>query len=129
MIKVELCAIAHKPRLSPSPKGIAKRLARLLTQSQRAHELGAKFEITEINDPDDFITHIRCAYAISRFWITLSRPNLFDVDSDFIRPMEGLLSSLDGQPGKTEIKCKALKNERLEALARSAASSGDDAAV
>ncbi|MBW2126368.1 MAG: hypothetical protein JRH08_11865 [Deltaproteobacteria bacterium] len=125
-IQLELCAIARKSRLSPKPKGIAMQLARVLNQSSKAKEFGVRFEILEINDPHDFVTYIRSAYNITRFWISFSLPNIFDTD-DFIKPMERLLKETSGESGKTELKGDSLNPEKLEALSRSAASTGDDA--
>ncbi len=125
-MQLELCAIARKTKLSPKPKGIAAQLSRVLSQSTKAKEYGARFEIVEINDPHDFVTHIRSAYTIFRFWITFSLPNIFDTD-DFIKPMERLLKETSGESGKTELRGDGLNPENLEALTRSAASTGDDA--
>jgi hypothetical protein len=125
-VQLELCAIARKSRLSPKPKGIAMQLSRVLNQAMKAKEYGARFEIVEINDPYDFVTHIRSAYNISKFWMTFSLPNIFDTN-DFIKPMERLLKETSGESGKTELKGDGLNPENLEALTRSAASTGDDA--
>jgi len=124
--QLELCAIARKSRLSRKPKGIAMQLARVLNQSSKAKEFGVRFEILEINDPHDFVTYVRSAYNITRFWISFSLPNIFDVD-DFIKPMERLLNEAGGEIGKTELRGDSLNPEKLEALSRSAASTGDDA--
>jgi len=125
-VDLELFAIAKKTRLSPKPKGIANQLVRLLNQSEKGRQLEARFEISEINDPEDFITHIRKAYLISKFWITFSRPNPFDSD-DFIKPMEKLLTSVNGERGKAELQGENLNVERIENMARSAATTGEDA--
>jgi len=125
-MQLELCAIARKSRLSPKPKGIAGQLNRVLNQSTKAKEFGARFEIVEINDPHDFLIHIRSAYSITKFWITFSLPNIFDTD-DFIKPMQRLLKETSGESGKTELKGDSLNPENLEALTRSAASAGNDA--
>jgi hypothetical protein len=121
-VELEVCAIAKKSRLSPKPTGIASQLGRLLNQPERGRQFKARFEIVEINDPEDFVTHIRHAYVISKFWVTFSKPNPFDVDKDFVGPMEKLLDSANGEKGKTEVKGENLNAERLEEIARSAAS-------
>lgn len=128
-IPLEICAIARNTKLSPKTAGIANQFIRLLNGSAHARHVHANFEIGEVNDPEDFITHLRGAFAISRFWITFSRPNAFDVNEDFYKPMEKLLKESDGKKGKTELAGSNLKPDSLEDLARTAASTGNDAAA
>lgn len=126
---LEICAIAKKPRLSPTTIHIARRFARLLAHSDKARELGASFEIDDIKDPADFISHLKEAYSISKFWVRFSRPNAFDADEDFAKPFQRMLEAADGEKGKTEIKGEDLNAKTLEAVTRSAAATGDDAAA
>ena len=126
-IEMELSAIARKPRLSPTTSGIARQLMRLLNESKKAVEFEATFEIDDIKDPEDFISHLKRAYSISKFSVFFSRLNAFDANKDFVKPLQGLLEASNGEKGKAELKGKALKSEILEAVARSAAATGDDA--
>jgi hypothetical protein len=127
--ELEVCAIARKPRLSPTTIGIARRFARLLTGSDKARDIRASFEIDDIKDPEDFISHLKEAYSISKFWVQFSRPNAFDADEDFVRPFQRMLEAADGEKGKAEVKGENLNSETLEAVTRSAAATGDDAAA
>lgn len=126
-IYLEIIAIAKKTKLSPTTAGIARQFIRLLKESKKNNELKAIFETGQINDPEDFIDHLRKAYSISKFWISFTRPNPFDANKDFIKPMEKLLNESNGEKGKTELMGKHLSADKLEDLARSAASTGDDA--
>jgi hypothetical protein len=128
-VPLEICGIANNSKLSPKTRGIANRFIRLLNESDYARNLKAKFEIGEINDPEDFVTHLLRAYSISKFWITFSRPNIFDANEDFVKPMGKVLKELDGEKGKTELDGPKLKPSGLEELARSAASTGNDASA
>lgn len=125
-VDLEVCAIAKKIRLAPSTTNVAQRLARLLNSSDSAHAMRANFEISDIKDPEDFITQIANAYSISKFWMVVSRPNAFDAD-DFIKPLQELVEVTKGEKGKAELKGENLDSEQLEKLARAAASTGDDA--
>ena len=124
---LEICAIAKKTRLSLSILGIANQLVKLLNESEKGRYFQLGFEIDEITDPEDFIAYLHKALAISKFWITFSKPNPFDVNKDFIEPMGRLLRESNGERGKTELQGESLSPDKLEALARSAASTGDNA--
>lgn len=128
-IPLEVCAIAKKTKLSRTTTGTANCLIRLLNTSERARQLGAdaKFEISEINDPTDFVSHLHESFAISKFWVTFSRRNAWDTNKDFNKPMERLLDAMKGEKGKSEFQGTKLKPDTLEHLARSAASTGNDA--
>jgi len=126
-VDLELCAIAKKTRLSPTTFGIARQFIRLLNKSPKAKELNASFEIDDIKDPEDFISQLREAYSISKFWVRFSRPNAFDANEDFVKPVQKMLKESNGEKGKAELQGSNLKAETLEVVARSAAATGDDA--
>lgn len=126
-VDLELCALAKKTRLSPTTFGIARQFIKLLSSSTRAHELNASFEIDELKDPEDFISHLARAYSISKFWVRFSRPNAFDANEDFVKPFQRMLSESNGDRGKAELQGSSLSSETLSAVARSAAATGDDA--
>jgi hypothetical protein len=127
-IDLEVCAIAKKPKLAPTARGIAGQFSKLLNGSPVAEELGVRFETSALSDPEDFIQQMQRARAIIKFWITFSRPNAWDA-ADFVIPMQKLLEESNGHSGKTEIQGKDLDETRLEELTRSAAASGNNAAV
>jgi hypothetical protein len=124
--ELEVCGIAKKVRLAPTAANIAQRFARLMNASNLAQSIGATFEIDDIKDPEDFISQLMNAYSISKFWMIVSRPNAFDAD-DFIKPLQRVLESANGEKAKAELKGDNLNSEQLARLARSAAASGDDA--
>lgn len=126
-LRLGLCAIARKAQLAPTTASIAKRLERLLNEAASRPMTAAQFEIAEISDPESLVTYIREAYAISRFWLTVTPPNPLDVNEDFVRPLQRALAGSNGDQAKAEIRGHDLEREVLEDLARSAASSGNDA--
>lgn len=126
-IPIEVCAIAKKPKLSPSPRGIANQLIRLLAGSKTAKYYEAQFEIDWLKDPKDLITHLKQAYNISRFSMTFSRPNPFDVEEHFRKPFGQLIRATQAEKGKAQVEGENLKSQVLEDLTRSAAATGDDA--
>jgi len=128
-VELGVCAIAKKTRLSPTTKGIAQQFIRLLSESAKATELRVTLEIDDLNDPEDFIIQLKEAYSISKFWISFSRPNAFDADEDFVKPFQKMVEASNSEKGKAELKGQNLDSVALEALARSAAATGDDASA
>lgn len=122
-----VCAIAKKAQLSSKVSGIANQFIRLLNRSDQARFFEAWFDIDEINDPEDFLAHLHHAIAISKFWLTFSRPNPFDANKDIIKPLGETLDKLDGEKGRLELQGQSLRADSLEEIARSAASTGNNA--
>jgi hypothetical protein len=126
-LPTEVCVIAKKTQLSHQTTGIANQLARLFEHSETALKLETEFKIGEINDPEDFISHLKSAYLISKFTVWFTQPNPFDVNEDFIRPAQKLVRASNGHQGKTELKGQSLNAKVLEDISRSAAATSDDA--
>ena len=63
---LEVSAIARKTKLSQKTVGIANQFVKLLRESEKGRQLQADFEIGELNDPEDFLTHLRNATAITK---------------------------------------------------------------
>jgi len=125
--ELEVVAIAKKFSLSPNVHTVASQLCRLLNDASRGSDIDASFEIDTIDDPEDFITHLKKADAIGKFWITFARPNPLDADADFQKPLQAVLRSLNGDRGRTDFRGEGLDAEGLSKLARSAAATGNDA--
>ena len=129
-LELQVCAIAQKPKIAPQVDGIAKNLAKLLSRSEVAGQGCFTFTLSEISDPEEFLTLVRNAILISEFEMTFSPPNPFDVERQFHKPMEELLQASRAQQGKTAIKAikgKSLNSDVIEEVARSAAASGNKA--
>ena len=126
-LELQVCAIAQKPKIAPQIDGIAKNLAKLLSRSEVAGQGCFTFTLSEISDPEEFLTLVRNAILISEFEMTFSPPNPFDVEQQFHKPMEELLQASSAQQGKTAIKGKSLNSDAIEKVARSAAASGNKA--
>lgn len=126
--KLEVCAIAQKAKLSPKPIGTAHRLVELLSKSAEERLYDVEFEIDQINDPADFITYLHKAHLIPSFWVTFSRPNPFDIETDFVKPLVSFLEKSNGDRGRVEMHARdGLAPATLEAVVRSVAATGEDA--
>jgi len=124
-----IVAIALKSKLSPTSKGVARNLQKLLNDHRYTRNNEFRIEIAEISDPEGFIEQILSAYAVVGFTLEFTEPNPFDVEKDFHAPMEKLLEETGGDKGKTNIQGDDLDKETLEKLSRSAASTGNDASA
>lgn len=125
--KYQVLVLAKKTRLAPTAKGIAGQLEKLLNSSEYVRAEGARVEISQINDPEDFVMHIRNAYAVTRFSMEFGEPNPWDADKDFQQPMQKLLKKSEGFRGNTTIQGEDLNRDTLEELVRATASTGNDA--
>ncbi len=128
-VEMELCAIAKKMRLSPTTGGLGRQLTRLLNESEKAKHFQATFEIEDLKDPEDFVSQLKGAYSISKFWVLFTRPNAWDANEHFVKPAQKMLEAANGEKGKVELKGRNLRPETLETVARSAAATGDDASA
>jgi hypothetical protein len=125
----QVFALAAKTRLAPSVPGIARQLEKLLGTSNTMTRLRATIEVSELKDPEDFLAHIRSAYAVEKFDFSFSRPNPWDVNEDFVQPLERYLEAVDGLGGTASVRGTDLNRQTIEDVARSAAASGDSASA
>jgi len=101
----------------------------LLNNSDFTFQYGATISLDPISDPKDFIDAISSAYSIHNFTVTFTRPNPFDADEFFQKPMERYLREADGDQGRTTIKGKDLNPDTLIRMTKSVAATGNDASA
>lgn len=128
-MKYGFFAIEPKSKLSPTVKGIARNIEKLINKQDYVIHSGYRIEISEIWDPEDFLRHIRQAYAVVGFTVHFGKPNPFDVEADFHRPMEKYLEETGGRKGKATIQGENLDRDKIEEVTRSVASTGNDASA
>jgi len=122
----EVCAIAPNSKLSRSPSSIAKNLNKLLNQV----DTNLSFEVFQIRDPKDFLKYIIQSHKVIKFKMWLSRPNLYDENSDYREPFQQWVEATNADVGTAEIKTKeeqGLKKDILEQMTKATAAAGNDA--
>lgn len=124
---MEVCAIASKAKLCQNTNTVARYLVRLLSQSPTAIRAGASLEIDPIRDPSEFLAYLERATSISKFWMTLSRPNAWDVNKLIVDPLQATLQEVNGTDGRLAVSGKALDGAKLQDITRSCAATGSDA--
>ena len=128
-LKYQICAIAFQAKVAPKVFTIAKNLKKLLNETDIAKNIDAEFSVSEIKNPIDFIEQVRSAFSIKKFEIEFTPPNPFDVNKDFVRPMENLAEASNSKKGKTSISGENLDKTIIGELSASSASSGDNASA
>ncbi len=126
-VKYQILLIAKKARLSPTTSGIAKRLANLINQSEKIKKTYLRAEISEIDDPDDFIKYIEEASVIYNFTMDFGLPNTWDVNEDFQKPLEMAMSAIDGEDGTITFRGDGLEATTVIEMARATAAVGKNA--
>ncbi len=121
--------IASKAALSPTTRGIARRIENLLGQTTVVTERGVTVEIRPIPDPDGFIAALGAAYRVSRFSATFRGPNPVDADELFQKPLAVYLNAAKGDHGRTSIVGTDLDREVLQEVTRSTAATGNEASA
>lgn len=126
---LSVLAIVPKARLSPSPKGVARSMEKLLNHQHDVADQGFRIEVAEIWDPEGFLQQIRQAYSVISFSVDFGKPNPFDVQKEFHEPMEKYLEASGGEAGRTTIRGEDLDRDTVEDVTRSVASSGKNASA
>lgn len=125
----QVLAIGYKPRLAPYTKTIAKQLERLLNQQEKLQHVDMASDIAPLNDPRDFLTHLKEADVVGNFTAEFTLPNPFDSEEDFEKPFQRFIRASDGNKGKATVSGPDLNREVIENIARACASSGNDASA
>lgn len=125
--EIGVIAVGKKAKLSPTVESIAQRIEALFNNSNLIKSRLCTVVVSYIPDPQDFLSSLRSAYAIKSFTLSFTRPNPFDADEYFQKPMEKLLQESDGEKGNATLVGEALKADPLVELSKSAAATGNDA--
>lgn len=128
-LEIGFMGIAKKTRLSPSTRGIANTIKKLMFETRIVKSSGVDVEIQPISDPEGFINKISSAYAIKKFTATFTGPNPFDADEYFQKPSSKLVKETNAQSGKTILDGKELDSEVLTEITKSTAATGNNASA
>jgi len=119
----QVCGIAQNRDLAPNVESIGRRLEAILNHSRLAREVGCKFVVSRLLNPEGFLAQIRSAYAIQQFSFTFSKPNHFDQD-EFSRGLEDFLQYIDGSTGRIRVRGENLDVSVIESQTSAALASG-----
>lgn len=102
------CSISRNADLSYYTENISLKLAKILNETLKHENIAAEIELEAIKDPIQFITKIQSAHLVTKFWVTVKRPNPLDVNRDFWQPTSKVLEDLNGNESTTEWNGNAL---------------------
>jgi hypothetical protein len=122
-------AIAYKPRLAPHTKTIAKQLEKLLNTRENLKRADVKVDIAPLNDPRDFLTHLKVAEVVQSFTAEISLPNPFDAHEDFEKPYQRFVRATEGYKGKAVVQGEDLNRNVISEVAQACAAAGNDASA
>jgi len=127
--KIGFVGIAKKPNLSQTTKGIAGRVAELLTGTEVVVANAITVDIRPIPDPEGFIKALDTAFRVYSFAASFRGPNPFDSDEHFQKPLSVYLSAANGNKGKAQISGDDLNRQVLQQVTRSTAATGNEASA
>lgn len=126
---LQVLAIAYKPRLAPYTKTIALQLEKLLNDQKELKWSHVTADIAPLNDPRDFLTHIKVAAIVQSFTAEITLPNPFDAHEDFEKPYQKFVRATEGYRGKAMVQGDDLNREVIGEVARACAAAGNDASA
>jgi hypothetical protein len=126
---IGLLGIAKKTKVAPDVQAIARKIRGLFESTRIVQDSGIDVRVDIIPDPDDFIAHIRSAYAIKRFRASFTGPNPVDADELFQKPLSVYCQKLKGDHGTVDVTGSSLDAESIEAVAKSTAATGNSASA
>jgi hypothetical protein len=127
--KIGFFGIAKKPNLSQTTKGIAGRVAELLSSTEVVVANAITVDIRPIPDPEGFIKALDTAFRVYSFSASFRGPNPFDADEHFQKPLSVYLSAANGNKGKAQISGDDLNRQVLQQVTRSTAATGNEASA
>lgn len=123
-LETQVCGLAFNRAITQTARTLGNRLAMLLNNAILPLELhGLEFQVTEVSNPDDFITQLKEAYTIKRFSFTALRPN-FPHPSDLASAAEEYARDLDARHVRLYATGKSLNAELIERQTREAVDRG-----
>ena len=124
-----IIAIQKESQLTGTTEEVAKKIEKLLGQTEVVMRNEVDVWIDPIPDPHDFISRLQSAYAIKKFTAWFTGPNPFDADELFQKPLSVYVSAAGGDCGETTIQGSSLDKDVITAVARSTAATANSASA
>jgi len=124
-----LLGIGKKTKVAPYVKSIARKIQKLLSNTELVIQYQIEVRVDFIPDPESFLQKIRSAYAIKQFKAYFTGPNPIDADDLFQRPMSFYCQQLEGDHGSVVVTGASLNEDSVSAVAKSTAATGNSASA
>jgi hypothetical protein len=125
-LDTQLLAMTFNQTLSASIASQGKALNSVLSSKLNDFPRFNSIEVRQLPDPQEFISKIRSAYAVSKFWVKVGKPNPFDPESHFVQPITQLNKEIGSDQARIALSGKELDKEIVERIANSASLIGSD---
>jgi len=127
--RIGFIGIAQKSKLSPTTKGIAQNIEKLLQQTEivRRNEINVRIDL--IPDPQNFLEMLLSAFVIKKFIAHFTGPNPNDADEYFQKPLSVYCDAIGASYGKVEAVGDNLNKENVVEVSKSTASTGNSASA
>lgn len=122
-------AISKNYKLAANSKIVAERYIRLLQSTEYSISNSFDVKLNELSESKEFFQRLMEAESVSRLWVQFNKPNPFDPEGDFYKPVVNSLLMLNGDTVTSEWIGKNL-NATLEParqIVRTAAVTGGNA--
>jgi len=123
---LQFLTISFNSNLSPSIISIGRALEKLLNTASADFPNYESIEVRIIPDYKEFLIRIKESYSVNRFWIKIRKPNPFDLDKDFIKPLSKLNSEMNSNEVKVELAGEDLDKTNIETLTESTTLAGSE---
>jgi hypothetical protein len=123
---LQVAAIGRNTKLAQNTRTVSLALQEVLSATTVAKESSIEIRASPIEDPTDFLERLKAAAVVTKLWLTIPRPNPFDVEEDFHRPTSAVLEELKADNATVTWQGQHIDahHQKVPELVRSAATSG-----
>ncbi len=120
-----LLGITSKFQLSSDTGVIARKIGSIVGSSLEVTRRNIFVEVEPIRDPEGLVDKIRKCYKVKSFSASFTRPNPYDADKYFQKPLSVYCQSINGIKGTAKISGDDLDKDVLIEVTRSTVSTGN----
>jgi len=127
--RIGLLGIGKRAKVAPNVASVARKLQKLLANTQVVTDHQVAVRVDLIPDPESFLEKIFSAYAVKQFNAEFTGPNPIDADEVFQKPMSYYCQKLGAEQGSVSVRGESLDDEAIAAVAKSTAATGNSASA
>lgn len=125
--ELQILAVEIKSRFASTIESTIKLLKKIISSDEIVRRYKFEVDIQPLRDPEEFIKHLEKASAVSKFFFSVGKPNVYNPELKFLRPIKRMNIEANSVSAKAELSGLNMKRDILVSLSRVAASTGNDA--